>query len=76
MQSHGILQNTKLNDFEVNFSLELFHLVLSKAEVLFKILQKKSCDIMCCESKIQNLKNFPNSRKMTFKHQTKGLLNS
>lgn len=47
-----------LNDFEFNFLLELFHLVLPKAEVLFKILQKKSCDIMFCENEIQNFKNF------------------
>jgi hypothetical protein len=52
----GFLKN--LNDFEFNFLLEIFHCVLPKAEILFKILQTKSCDIMFCDGEVQNLKKF------------------
>lgn len=47
-----------LNDFEFNFLLELFHLVLPKAEVLFKILQKSHVILCFVKMKFRILKIF------------------
>lgn len=47
-----------LLDFEFNFLLEIFHSILPKAEILFKVIQKRTCDIIFCEERIEEFKQF------------------
>lgn len=46
--------------------MEVFHIVLPKADILFKILQKKTFDIIHCQKKIEDFKDFLNILRNEF----------